>query len=143
MRRTPEEGRHCRDKGDFIFAVLPESSNGRRASIRINSPFVTPAVGVRFASHWPCRLRIIRVLDPGRMAKTSTGHGIRKTRCCIGRSRTIWKRFSLTSKNAAERFRIMRRRLAVWKPRKGDLILETCRLICLSLGMSGPSLAQS
>ena len=105
--RIREEGRHCRDKGDFIVAVLPESSNGRRASIRINSPFVTPAVGVRFASHWPCRLRIIRVLDPDRMAKTSTGCGIRKTRCCIRRSRTIWKRFSLASKNTAERFRIL------------------------------------
>ena len=59
--RTREEGRHCRDKGDFIIAVLPESSNGRRASIRIYSPFVTVAAGARFASHRPCRLGIIRV----------------------------------------------------------------------------------
>src|SRR6266513_841292 len=28
--------------------------------------------------------------------------------------------------------RVMRRRLAAGKPRKGDLILEACRLICLS-----------
>jgi len=27
----------------------------------------------------------------------------------------------------------MRRRLAAGKPRKGDLILEACRLICLSV----------
>ena len=70
------------------------------------SRFVTLAVGVRFASHRPWRLRIIIVvLDPDRMTKTNTGRGIRKTHCCIGRSRPISKRFSLASKNAAARFR--------------------------------------
>src|SRR5437899_3530235 len=45
------------------------------------------------------------MLDPDRITKMSIGHGIRKTRCCIGRLRAISKPFSLTSENAAARFR--------------------------------------
>src|SRR5213594_3600390 len=41
------------------------------------------------------------------MIKVNIGHGIRKTRCCFGRSRPIWKPFSLASKNAAARSPIL------------------------------------
>src|SRR5437773_2176422 len=37
------------------------------------------------------------------MTKMRIGRAIRKTRCCIGRSRTIWKPFWPASKNAAAR----------------------------------------
>ena len=85
------------------------------------SRFVTLAVGVGFASHRPWRLRIIIVvLDPDRMTKTNTGRGIRKTHCCIGRSRPISKRFSLASKNAAGKFR------SLSNARCGPICLVAC-----------------
>ena len=64
-----------------------------------------PAGGVRVASRRPCQQRITPVFDRDRMTRMSTANGIRKTRCCIGRSRPIWRPFSLASKNAAARFR--------------------------------------
>ena len=118
--RAREEGRHCRDKGHFIIAVLSESSNGRRASICIYSPFVDTCPRCTVCFSPACRLRIIPVLDLDRMTKTSTGRGIRKTHCCIGRSLPISKRFSLASKNAAARFR------SLSNARCGPICLVAC-----------------
>ena len=101
-----------------------------------------PAGGVRVASRRPCQQRIIPVFDRNRMTRMSTAHGIRKTRCCIGRSRPIWKRFSLASRNAAvsagQKWS-QSRRFAGARSCSGFLIAEFCQTPRMASGTMASS----